>query len=265
MLPCRLTFLACFSDGAPRKVIGKNGELIYQRAKAVNHQADAGTMRENGGKPRLSMQGAGAILVDAAGPLFDDACQGRIWAMASFLRGIAGVSETVPGMNNLMVVFDPLALDPAALEREILSLWDHTLPNTGAGRTIEVPVVYGGESGEDLSALAHSKGMSVEELVALHSAPLYSVAAVGAMPGFVYLSGLNPRLATPRRAVPRMNVPVGSVIIGGAQAGIMPLTAPSGWHIIGSTGIALFDPHREPPAAFRPGDRIRFVPEEIRQ
>lgn len=211
------------------------------------------------------MQGAGAILVDAAGSLFDDACQGRIWALATDLCGIAGVSETVPGMNNLMVVFDPLVLDPTALESEILARWDHIVPNPGAGRTIEVPVVYGGESGKDLAALAHSKGMDVEELVALHSAPLYSVAAVGAMPGFVYLSGLDPRLATPRRAVPRMKVPVGSVIIGGAQAGIMPLTAPSGWYIIGTTGMALFDPHSEPPAAFRPGDRIRFVPEGIRQ
>ena len=94
-----------------------------------------------------------------------------------------------------------------------------------------------------------------------HGAPLYSVAAVGAMPGFVYLSGLDPALAAPRLSAPRQAVPKGSVIIGGTQAGIMPVTAPSGWHILGRTPLDLFDPSRARPALFRPGDRIRFVAE----
>ena len=79
------------------------------------------------------------------------------------------------------------------------------------------------------------------------------------MPGFVYLSGLDPSLARPRRASPRAHVPEGAVMIGGAQAGIMPCTAPSGWHILGMTDVKLFDAYRAEPAAFRPGDRIRFV------
>ena len=83
------------------------------------------------------------------------------------------------------------------------------------------------------------------------------------MPGFVYLSGLDPFLATPRRSSPRMSVPEGSVIIGGSQAGIMPITAPSGWHILGHTDLKLFDPKQDPPTAFKPGDRIRFVAERI--
>lgn len=209
------------------------------------------------------MQGAGAILVDAAGPMFDDAVQARIWSLASCLRDRKGVAETVPGMNNLMVVFDPLALSPHLLEAQILHDWQAVVPDAGGGRLVDVPVVYGGDGGEDLLGFAAEKGMSVDDVVKLHSAPIYSVAAVGAMPGFVYLSGLDPRLAKPRRAVPRMKVPVGSVIVGGAQAGIMPIIAPSGWHILGVTDMPLFDPFRNPPAAFRPGDRIRFVVREI--
>jgi len=61
-----------------------------------------------------------------------------------------------------------------------------------------------------------------------------------------------------------MKVEIGSVIIGGAQAGIMPCTAPSGWHIIGRTEVPLFDPLRDPPAACRPGDRIRFRIVEVK-
>ncbi|HSM50236.1 MAG TPA: carboxyltransferase domain-containing protein, partial [Thermoanaerobaculia bacterium] len=35
---------------------------------------------------------------------------------------------------------------------------------------------------------------------------------------------------------------------------------PGGWHLLGRTAAALFDPHREPPALLAAGDRVRFVP-----
>jgi 5-oxoprolinase (ATP-hydrolysing) subunit B len=213
--------------------------------------------------PKISMEGASAILLDAAGPKFSDAIQGKIWALARDLKAFSGVREAVPGMNNLMIVFDPLALDPELLETDIRLRWETLAEEPVPGPITDIPVIYGGPGGEDLAVLAAEKRMTPGELVALHTTAIYGVAAVGAMPGFVYLSGLDPVLATPRRANPRMSVPMGSVIIGGQQAGIMPVTAPSGWHILGHTGFPLFDPHREPPAAFRPGDRIRFVPEAI--
>lgn len=214
-------------------------------------------------EPRLYSEGTGAILVDGAVGNFDDAVQAKVWTLSRDLKFIDGVLETVPGMNNLMVVFDPLRLDPDRLEAHMLGQWKATRAAPAAGRLVDIPVVYGNE-GSDLAEVAASKGLGVERIVAMHAAPVYSVAAVGAMPGFVYLSGLDPALALPRRAVPRMGVPEGSVIIGGAQAGIMPLTAPSGWHILGHTDFHLFDPMREPPAALRAGDRIRFVVKEIR-
>lgn len=220
-------------------------------------------MQEHADNPRISPEGAGALLFDVAGPVFEASLQERIWALADALRALPALSEAAPGMNNLMVVFDPLRLDPDRLEAHMLGQWKATRAAPTAGRLVEIPVVYGNE-GSDLAEVAASKGLTVERLVALHAAPVYSVAAVGAMPGFVYLSGLDPVLALPRRAVPRMGVPEGSVIIGGAQAGIMPLTAPSGWHILGHTDFHLFDPMREPPAALRAGDRIRFVVKEIR-
>ncbi len=210
--------------------------------------------------PTISMEGATAILIDVAGPGFDELGQARLLALRTPLQAIEGVEETVPGMNNLMLTFNPLQLDPEHLESRILALWQTAEPDRDAGRLVEVPVVYGGVTGEDLIWLAAEKAMTPEELVARHSAPVYRVAAVGAMPGFVYLSGLDPVLAMPRRATPRMAVRRGSVIIGGHQAGIMPITAPSGWHCLGHTDIALFDPLRAEPATFRPGDRIRFVP-----
>lgn len=213
--------------------------------------------------PRLSHEGPGAILVDGVEGVFDDAVQARVWKLARDLKFMHGVLETVPGMNNLMVVFDPLRIESFVVEQSIRDLWHVGESATAAGEVHDVPVFYGGEAGPDLEAFAAAKSMTADEVIARHGAPLYSVAAVGAMPGFVYLSGLDPDLAAPRLTNPRQGVPKGSVIIGGSQAGIMPVTAPSGWHILGRTPLDLFDPHRERPALFRPGDRIRFVPERL--
>lgn len=212
-------------------------------------------------EPTLSFEGTGAILVDGAAGAFDDAVQARVWKLARDLKFIHGVLETVPGMNNLMVVFDPLRIEAFVVEQSIRDLWGRASGIAEPGAIHKVPVVYGGEEGPDLDAFAASKSLSIAEVIARHTAPLYSVAAVGAMPGFVYLSGLDPTLSAPRLSTPRSGVPKGSVIIGGTQAGIMPVTAPSGWHILGRTALDLFDPTRERPALFRPGDRIRFVPE----
>ncbi len=245
-----------------QKNIGSHCELLYR--------VEAGfgvwglSMDDIATFPRISAEGAGAILIDVADAVFNENSQRRIWALAAALRNLDGVRETVPGMNNLMVVFDPLRLPPARLEQQALAAWSSADAAEVPSRLIEVPVIYGGAGGVDLADVAGAKGLSMQALVERHARPVYTVAAVGAMPGFVYLSGLDPALGLARRAVPRMNVPVGSVIIGGAQAGIMPLTAPSGWHILGVTDFPLFDPHRMPPAAFRAGDRIRFVVREVK-
>lgn len=212
-------------------------------------------------EPRLSHEGTGAILIDGAAGAFDDGVQAKVWKLSRDLRFIDGVLETVPGMNNLMVVFDPLRIEAFVVEQSVRDLWSRAGAAAEPGTVHDVPVAYGGEAGPDLEAFAAAKAMTADELVARHAAPLYSVAAVGAMPGFVYLSGLDPALAAPRLATPRQGVPKGSVIVGGTQAGIMPVTAPSGWHILGRTPLDLFDPARARPALFRPGDRIRFVPE----
>jgi KipI family sensor histidine kinase inhibitor len=213
--------------------------------------------------PRLSFEGPDALLIDGATGAFSDAVQEKIWSLADSLRAFPGMIETVPGMNNLLLVFDPFLTDADALQATILRGWlAKGAPLQGVIR--DVPVRYGGEDGPDLEDFARAKGMTADEVIARHAAPLYSVAAVGAMPGFVYLSGLDPQLAAPRLSNPRDGVPVGSVIVGGAQAGIMPVTAPSGWHILGRTDLSLFDATRDGPALFAPGDRLRFVPEARR-
>jgi KipI family sensor histidine kinase inhibitor len=126
------------------------------------------------------------------------------------------------------------------------------------GREVEIPVCYGGDFAPDLPELADRLDMQPEEVVRRHSARPYTVHFLGFLPGFPYLGGMDPRLATPRRPEPRPRVDAGSVGIAGGQTGVYPLPSPGGWNLIGKTPLPLFrasDPH---PARLQPGDTVRF-------
>jgi KipI family sensor histidine kinase inhibitor len=212
--------------------------------------------------PRFSNLGSGALLMEAPAPL-DISWQRRIWALAYQMESCPGVLETMPGMNNLMVVFDPLLIPADALQSRLSGSWHDCGRDGPAGKQVEVPVVYGGENGMDLQQVAQHAGLSVDEVVRLHVETSYTVYFLGGYPGFGYLGGLPPELAMPRRQVPRMQVPKGSVAIGGQQTGVIPSAQPSGWHIIGNANIDLFNETRDPPALLAPGDTVRFRCERI--
>jgi inhibitor of KinA len=106
---------------------------------------------------------------------------------------------------------------------------------------------------------AHA-GLDSEAVVRLHTTTDHVVGMIGFAPGFPYLLGLPAALEVPRRPTPRTSVPAGSVAIAERQTGIYPRTSPGGWHVIGRTPQAMFDPRRSPPALLRAGDLVRFVP-----
>jgi KipI family sensor histidine kinase inhibitor len=113
--------------------------------------------------------------------------------------------------------------------------------------------------GEDLDEVASASGLSRAEVIARHAASEFTVALLGFLPGFAYLEGLDPRLDMPRRGSPRPRVPSGAVAIAGPYSGVYPFASPGGWHLLGSAiDCAPFDPNRDPPASFSPGDRVRF-------
>jgi len=209
--------------------------------------------------PRVSPLGCSALLFEAQED-FGDAAQQRVWHVAEMAKTWPGVCETVPGMNNLMVVFDPDATSAQMLVREVHTAWQsEPRPTTGA-KLVELPVIYGGAGGPDLAALADHAGLDVDAVVRLHSEALYTVYFLGAHPGFAYLAGLDPQLHAPRRSEPRLQVAAGTVAIGGMQAGVIAQTTPSGWQLIGRTEQSFFDPAAEPPSLLAAGDSVRFRP-----
>lgn len=214
-------------------------------------------------QPAFSLLGTTAALFEAPGPAMRLDTQQRIWALARQAQAWPEVLEAVPGMNNLMLAFarPPRAIDE--LRRRVLDAWKSVSPVTLQGRVIELPVVYGGDGGPHMADVVAHTGLGVDEIVELHSVPLYPVYALGSHPGYCYLGGMDPRIATPRRRQPVLRIPAGAVSIGGFQTGVSASPGPSGWNTIGSTSMSFFDSANDPPALLQPGDSIRFRVEKV--
>jgi inhibitor of KinA len=157
------------------------------------------------------------------------------------------------------VHFDPAVADRDALEAELARLAETAQSDVRDGSTIEIPVVYGGEAGPDLPAVADFGRCSEADVVRLHTGTPYRVYMIGFLPGFAYMGTVDPRIAMPRLDTPRLQVSAGSVGIAGSQTGVYPCETPGGWRIIGRTPVKLFDPTRAEPSLLKTGDRVRFV------
>jgi KipI family sensor histidine kinase inhibitor len=184
----------------------------------------------------------------------------RVVSLSRRLGGIRGILNHHPAYSSVLVDFDPRLRERAEIEALLRELASEDGGDGAIERTVEIPVIYGGEYGADLEDVARHTGLPAERVVELHASAEYLVYFLGFSPGFPYLGGLPAELATPRLPAPRKLVPAGSVAIGGSQTGIYPVDSPGGWRIIGRTPLRLFDAEASPPALLAMGDRVRFVP-----
>ena len=210
--------------------------------------------------PRVREAGDAAILLELE-PVVDVDVNARAIGIAATVRDarLPGVRDVVSTYRSVGVFFDPISTD-ATLIIHALRAAQHGVAVPPPARVVEVPVVYGGDTGPDLEAVAARAGMSKQEVIARHAAVTYRVFMLGFLPGFAYLGSVDPAIAAPRHATPRVRVPAGSVGIAGRQTGVYPRESPGGWQIIGRASIDVFDAARTPPALVQPGDQVRFVP-----
>lgn len=175
------------------------------------------------------------------------------------------VSDIVPAARTVLVAFDrgaATAASAGAWVREVVSrdgsrdTGSEVVADAVAAPVVELAVRY---DGDDLDDVAEMRGLAREELIALHTATIWTAAFVGFTPGFAYLDGGDDRLDVPRRASPRPIVPAGSVALAAGYCGVYPRESPGGWQLIGSTDAALWDSARPEPALLGPGTRVRFI------
>src|SRR5690625_2164156 len=170
-----------------------------------------------------------------------------------------GVAETILGYTTLLVQYDPLLVSFEKLEAEIHRLIETINPADEEERkTIEIPVLYGSYLGPDLKDVANYNNLTEDEVIKIHTEPVYTVYFLGFSPGFPFLGGMSEQIVTPRLANPRTRIRAGSVGIANNQTGIYPVSSPGGWRLIGHTPIALYDPTKEWPFLLAPGDRLKF-------
>ncbi len=209
--------------------------------------------------PIFRAVGAGALLADF-GTEIDEALFARVVALDRAITADppAGLVETVPAYTSLLLVFDPLVTDHAAVEAHAAALV-LAAADLAEATVHEVPVCYEGEAAPDLAAVAERLGMSAEAVIAAHLAGDYRVFMYGFAPGYAYLGGVPEALHLPRKAAAVRGHPVGSVMVAGPQCLITTLPMPTGWWVIGRTPIRVLDAEAERPFLFEPGDRVRFT------
>ncbi|WP_342600923.1 5-oxoprolinase subunit PxpB [Psychrobacillus sp. FSL H8-0483] len=181
-----------------------------------------------------------------------------------------GLIEFVPAYNNITVYYNPYTVHSSikgtvtAFEK-VCTRINHLvqqikIDKSNSPRLVSIPVCYGGEFGPDLEFVAAYHNMTQEDVIRIHSESDCLVYMLGFAPGFPFMGGMDPRIATPRKETPRLSIKPGSVGIAGKQTGIYSLETPGGWQIIGRTPQNLFLPQMSPPSLLQAGDRIRFVP-----
>ena len=202
-------------------------------------------------------------LIIKFGDTIDGETNNRIRSFCSVLekKRIEGIVEVVPTFNSLSVYYDPCIIKGDRLIKKLSSLLKKSGTNSqDGGRTFIIPVLYGGEWGEDLNDVAAHAHLTAEEVIKIHSSTDYLIYMLGFLPGFAYLGGLDERIVTPRLDTPRTKIHAGAVGIGGEQTGIYPLASPGGWRLIGTTPVKIYNESRDEPILYKAGDKIRFEP-----
>lgn len=209
--------------------------------------------------PRFLPAGECALSVEFAPEISPETSQ-RVRALLSALDRSppAGLRDLVPSYRALLILYDPLELEYERLTALVEELLEDSTPSAAPSRHVTLPVCYGADFGPDLRDVAERAGLTIDEVIAIHSEAEYLVYFLGFAPGFPYLGGLDARLSTPRLPRPRTSVPAGSVGIGGEQTGVYSLSTPGGWRLLGRTPVPLYNPAAPEPFLLRAGDRLRF-------
>jgi KipI family sensor histidine kinase inhibitor len=173
---------------------------------------------------------------------------------------ISHVEEVIAAYTAVTVFYDALHVSFDEIKKSVSSVLADSAGSTPIQlhpRRHVIPVTY---DGADLESVAEKTGLTRDQVIEIHCARTYDVDLLGFVPGWAYLSELDPRLQLPRRERPRPKVSAGAVAIAAGMTGIYPFDTPGGWHLLGSSTAVMFDPRRAQPSLLKPGDTVKFEP-----
>ncbi|HHY71151.1 MAG TPA: 5-oxoprolinase subunit PxpB [Thermoanaerobacterales bacterium] len=212
-------------------------------------------------RPKLLLVGDKAIVIEYGDEISEE-CNDKVLNLHNILRTekINGVTGLIPTFRSLLIKYNPLKVNFQELVKTINKYTDcENNSRKYMPKIIEIPVLYGGEFGPDLTFVAKYNNISCEEVIKIHTGPLYRIYMLGFLMGFPYLGNIPDRITAPRLDEPKIKIRAGSVGIAGNQTGIYPVDSPGGWRIIGATPVKLYDHQREKPILLEAGHYLRFV------
>ncbi|ENM5742044.1 5-oxoprolinase subunit PxpB [Vibrio metoecus] len=175
--------------------------------------------------------------------------------MQNFAHGLMNVT---PSYTTLLIDYLPYRLAQNDLMAQLTSLLNQPRQmNQTNTNIIELPVYYHPDVGPDLMRY-QEQGLSLQEVIQLHTSVTYTVCAIGFAPGFAFMTEVAEPLRRPRRATPRLMLPKGSVGIAENQTAIYPNASPGGWNIIGNCPVSLFNPDQTPMSPWQIGSQVQF-------
>lgn len=218
-------------------------------------------------KPEILPSGDSSILV-RFGEQISESINRKVITFQNNLemKNIHGVIETIPAYASLLIIYNPLIVSYKDIFHQIGKILKEPATEKAVkSRTITVPVCYDTSLGLDLQEVSEHTGLSIDEIIKIHTASTYYVFMLGFVPGFPYLGEIDERIACPRKASPRQVVPEGSVGLAGRQTGIYPIESPGGWQIIGRTPLKIFNPVNENIFPIQAGDHIQFKSIDLKE
>lgn len=206
-----------------------------------------------------------AILIEWPSKI-NEAILADIIGFKSKIEESINLQEIIVGYNSLLLVSSYKIHDIDEKMYALNELYHQASKiKTSEVRHWEIPVCYDAKFGVDLEYISKKNNIAVEEIIKLHIERTYTIYFVGFLPGFLYLGGLNDKIAIPRKSTPRLKVPKGAVAIGGNQTGIYPEESAGGWNIIGNSPISFFDVKKKYPCFGKIGDTISFKSISIKE
>ncbi|OLQ84918.1 allophanate hydrolase [Vibrio ponticus] len=170
------------------------------------------------------------------------------------------IMNITPAVNTILIDYLPHRVTLAHLSELITDCFqeiDIEQLGLSRGGLIKLPVYYNNEVAPDIERYERN-GISLAQLIELHTGQVYTVQSIGFAPGFAFMGDVNEQLRSPRLETPRLSVPKGSVGIAESRTAVYPNQSPGGWNIIGNCPMELYSPENVPMMPYKVGSRIQF-------
>ncbi|MEK4300471.1 carboxyltransferase domain-containing protein [Oceanobacillus sp. FSL W8-0428] len=210
---------------------------------------------------KMTSYGDAAICVVFSEIFTEDAWM-RTHALAARLKedNYQWLLSIIPTYTTVIIHYNIILIDKEAVTQIIRETINKLDPELKVQKrdTHFLPVVYGGEFGPDLPAIAKRLYMTEEEVIQKHINSPSQLLSFTSPAGQPLMGKSEIPNTIPRMETPYVKIPKGTIAIVGSQTTIYTKETPGGWRLIGRTPLQVTNPEQIPPSPFKIGDLIQF-------